>query len=230
MSNDLFSLREAEIFATLKTIAKCEFVVIGGYAVNTYALPRFSVDCDLVLKDEDELKKIERLLITQGYAKAKATAEAPYAGSFSRYEKKLANGFKVSMDVLIGTVTDRMTGATFTAEWIFQHASKKVLQGKTITETLKLKIIDVDALIVMKTVACRSTDIRDVFMIIPNIKDADWVRAEIAARYDLHDRINKLVNVVTSKQFKDGLAGVYGRIDLTVFEKHQKALKALEPT
>jgi len=230
MNNDLFSLREAEIFATLRTIAKCDFVLIGGYAVNAYALPRFSVDCDLVLKDENELKKIERLLIKQGYAQAKATAEAAYAGSFSRYEKVLANGFKVSADVLISRVTDRMTGANFSAEWIFQHASKKVLRGKTITETLKVRIIDVDALIVMKAVACRSTDIRDVFMIIPHLKDADWVRAEIAARYDLHDRINKLVSAVASKQFKDGLAGVYGRIDPTVFEKHQKALKALEPT
>ena len=46
-------LREKEIFETLKKICKFKFVVIGGYAVNPYTIPRFSVDCDIVIKDED---------------------------------------------------------------------------------------------------------------------------------------------------------------------------------
>ena len=41
-------LREKEIFETLKRINGIKFVVIGGYAVNPYTIPRFSVDCDLV--------------------------------------------------------------------------------------------------------------------------------------------------------------------------------------
>ena len=53
-------LREKEIFETLKKIKKSRFVVIGGYAVNTYTLPRFSIDCDIVVKDHKELKKIEK--------------------------------------------------------------------------------------------------------------------------------------------------------------------------
>ena len=48
-------LREKEIFEMLKKIKKRKFVVIGGYAVNAYTLPRFSVDCDIVIKDNDEL-------------------------------------------------------------------------------------------------------------------------------------------------------------------------------
>lgn len=52
MNKDLFSLREQEIFRILKEISECEFVLIGGYAVNAYALPRFSVDCDIVIKDD----------------------------------------------------------------------------------------------------------------------------------------------------------------------------------
>lgn len=29
-------------------------MLIGGYAVNSYALPRFSVDCDIVTKTDAE--------------------------------------------------------------------------------------------------------------------------------------------------------------------------------
>ena len=49
---DLLQIREKEIFETLKTISEFNFVLIGGYAVNAYALPRFSVDCDIVLRDK----------------------------------------------------------------------------------------------------------------------------------------------------------------------------------
>ena len=71
VTENLFSLREREIFETLKKIKDSEFVLIGGYAVTSYTLPRFSVDCDIVLKDIDELKKISKKLIEIGYKKEK---------------------------------------------------------------------------------------------------------------------------------------------------------------
>jgi hypothetical protein len=80
-------LREQEIFNTLKQLGKCDFVVIGGYAVNAYTLPRFSVDCDIVIR-EQEIKKIEQTLLTNAYLKEEQKADIPYSGSFSRYEKK----------------------------------------------------------------------------------------------------------------------------------------------
>ena len=52
-------LREKEIFETLKKIKKSNFIVIGGYAVNAYTLPRFSADCDIVIKNRKELEEIE---------------------------------------------------------------------------------------------------------------------------------------------------------------------------
>ena len=51
-------LRENEIFETLKSIKDNDFIVIGGYAVNAYTLPRFSVDCDIVIRNHKELKEI----------------------------------------------------------------------------------------------------------------------------------------------------------------------------
>ncbi len=227
MIKDAFSLREDEIFRTLKELKGCDFAVVGGYAVNAYALPRFSVDCDIVIRNENELGKIERILQKAGYNKKCLPKEAQYSGSFSRQEKVLENGFRVSMDILIGTVTDRMTGAAFSAEWVFDNSSQKVLKGKTITEELKLRIINLDALLVMKITSCRAADIRDVFMMITNAKNLEWVKAEVAARCDFNDKINKIIEKITSKQFKDGLSGVYGYFDEKVFEKHKKAILKL---
>ena len=227
MKPDLFSLREQEIFNTLLQLRDCDFAVIGGYAVNAYALPRFSVDCDIVVNDAEKLHEIEKILLKIGYKK-EDSPEMQYSGNFARYEKKLENSFSVSIDVLIGKVTDRMTGVTFSAEWISQHSEKKHLKGKTITEEIQLKIIDIDALIVMKIISCRATDIRDVFMMLPNAKNKEWIKSEISSRYDLKDRIAKMAEKVASKQFKDGLSGIYGYFDAKVFEKHKKAIISLQ--
>ena len=224
MIKNLFSLREEEIFQTLKALSDCDFVIIGGYAVNAYALPRFSVDCDIVVKDDNELKKIEKALLKRGYTKEEPNAEAQYSGSFLRYEKRLDNNFAVSMDILIRSVSDRMTGAKFEVEWIFENSKIRILKGKTIAEELKLRIINMDALLVMKIISCRSTDIRDVFVMFPNANNKDWVKSEVEMRYDFKDRITKIIEKVTSKQFKDGLSGVYGYFDQKVFGKHKKAI------
>lgn len=227
MTKDLFSLREEEIFKTLKELSGCDFVIIGGYAVNVYALPRFSVDCDIVIKNESELNKIEQILKKIGYKKEHISAESLYSGSFSRYEKILDTNFAVSMDILINRIADRMSGATFAADWIFENSKTMLLKGKTITKELKLRIIKIDALLVMKIISCRPTDIRDVFMMIPNAENTGWIKTEIAQRYDLKDRITKIIEKVTSKQFKDNLSGAYGYFDQKVFEKHKKAILAL---
>ncbi len=224
MIKDLFSLREEEIFKTLRALKECSFVVIGGYAVNAYTLPRFSADCDVVIKNKSKAGKIEKILQKIGYKKEHPPKEAQYSENFFRYEKKLDNNFSVGMDILIHSITDRMTGTAFSADWVFENSRVRVLKGKTIAQELKLRIINIDALLVMKIISCRSTDIRDVFMMITNAGDKKWVKSEIALRYDLKDRITKIIEKVTSKQFKDELSGVYGYFDANTFEKHKKEI------
>lgn len=83
-------------------------------------------------------------------------------------------------------------------------------------------------MLVMKMISARATDIRDVFMMIPQANDNEWIRSEVALRCDLKGRIKLILDKVNSMQFKDGLAGVYGRIDEKLFEKHRKALLAFQ--
>lgn len=226
MNANLFSIREQEIFNILKHIKECDFVLIGGYAVNAYTLPRFSIDCDIVIKDSNELRKIARILINAGYKECNPKGKFAYSGKFSRYEKILEKNFSVCIDILIGAVYDRMTGVIFSAEWIFQNAKTLKLNGKTIIEELQLKILNIDALIVMKTISSRATDIRDVFMMLPNAKDKTWIKKEISLRCDFNNRITKLLDKINSKKFKDGLSGVYGYIDNKLFEKHKNTVES----
>lgn len=218
---DFLQRREKEIFETLKHLHRFSFVIIGGYAVNAYTLPRFSVDCDLVTREKT---KIINILEEIGYIPEPISEGIPYHGNFERYVKKIENPFSVSMDILTDSVIDRQTGTIFPAEWIFEHSHSRLLQGKTITERLVLPIIDVDALVVMKCISCRSTDIRDVFMLLPLVKNRQWVRLEISQYHDFFDRWKKIKEKVFSPEFKNNLQGVFGFVDEAVFEKHKKAI------
>jgi hypothetical protein len=228
-TKNLFSLREKEIFETLKKIKDSDFVLIGGYAVTSYTLPRFSVDCDIVLKNIHELKEINRKLIEIGYKKEEIDkTKLPYYGNFERSEKVLANNFKVSIDILIKEVSDRQTGISFSAEWVFENSEIKSVKGKTINEELKLRVANPDALAVMKISACRINDIRDVFMLALHIKDKKWVKEEISKKYNFNERFEKLKEKINSKQFKDGIQGVFGLIDNKLFERHKKEILDIE--
>ncbi len=222
-------LREKEIFETLKKMKKSNFVIIGGYAVNAYTLPRFSVDCDIVIKDREELAKIGKDLLEWGYHKEKNYSdEVSYEGNFERYEKELGTNLKVSMDVLISEVFDRQTKAKFSADWIFDNSALRNLQGKTISEQLKLRIVNTDALFTMKLISCRQTDIRDIFLLINSVKDKKWIKKEVSERFDLKDRLAKALSKINSKQFKDELQGVFGIVDNKVFERNRKMILELE--
>jgi len=217
----MLQLREKEIISLLKSLSNFDFVVIGGYAVNAYTLPRFSVDCDIVLKKRND--RIEKILKDQGYKLTGSEKNTVYGGEFLRFEKTLENNFKVSMDILIKEVLDRQTNVVFKADWIFKNSSLRLLKGKTITEESRLRIIDLNALVVMKFISCRNTDIRDVFMLMPKA-NKEWVRKEVSARCDFMERFSKIKNKIVSEKFKDDLQGVYGYIDENVFEKHKKAI------
>ena len=223
---DLLQRREKEIFETLCALKNNEFAIIGGYAVNAYTLPRFSVDCDIVMRTKMEAKEMGNILAKVGYVRATIPKNTPYYGNFERYEKQVGNDFRVSMDILIKEVLDRQTNVVFTSEWVFGHSKMRSLKGKTILEELKVRIINIDALFVMKFICGRSTDIRDVFMLAPNLENPEWVKEEIGKRYDFNERFERVKEKILSKQFRDGLHGVYGRIDSTIFEKHKKAVAA----
>ena len=155
-------------------------------------------------------------------------ADLPFHGDFVRYEKNIIEDINSSFDILFKEVFGRNDKVSFDAEWIFKNSSLILMKGKTINEKIKLNVINIDALIVMKFISCRETDIRDVFMLIIKAKDLKWIKDEIIKRYDFNDRFIKVKDKVTSRNFRDNLQGVYGKVDDKTFEKYQKTLLSME--
>ncbi|MEK6949389.1 MAG: nucleotidyl transferase AbiEii/AbiGii toxin family protein, partial [Nanoarchaeota archaeon] len=203
------------------------FALIGGYAVNCYALPRFSVDCDIVVDNAEEAAKIGKELENFAYKKEAGGKLNAYDAAFARYQKKIKENFKVSFDILIGYVLDRQGKSTFSAEWVFENSELRLLKGKTIVEQLKLRVISPDALFAMKFAAGRATDIRDVFMLVLQVKSMEWIKEEASKRCNFKERFDIIKNKVTSQKFKDDLQGVFGYVDEKLFERHKKALAGM---
>ena len=61
----------------------------------------------------------------------------------------------------------------------------------------------------------------------PKAQNKEWIKSEIEIRHDFSDRIKKIKDKISSRQFKDGLSGVYGNFDQKIFEKHRDALLGL---
>ncbi len=223
MVENFLQIREKEIFETLKSIKNRKFVLIGGYAVNAYTLPRFSVDCDIVICKED-FEGIKKDLLSLGYKESQEKSEVPYHGKFTRFEKEIKKNFSVSIDILIDEVLDRQTQSKFSNDWIFDNSRIRILKGKTIIDNLRIRIINPEALFVMKLISCRSTDIRDIFLLISKIKDKVFIKKEVSERFNIQNRLEKVKQEITSKQFKDGLQGVFGVIEDRLFEKHKKLI------
>jgi len=224
---DRLAAREKEVFGALQALmhSKCGFAVIGGYAVNAYALPRFSVDCDLIVQ-KDGARKVGKTLLSCGFNRMPPPKHAAYA-NFLRFEKEALPGFIAAFDILMGEVHDRQSGATFTADWIFSHSSLVTLPAKTFAGQLKERVVDADALLVMKFCCARATDIRDIFMLCDKVNNWEWVKAELASRVDLAAQHRKIMQKVSGAEFRKDLGGVYGYVEPAAFGKRLRILAAI---
>ncbi len=223
---EVLQIREKEVFETLKKLNGLEFVVIGGYAVNAYTLPRFSVDCDIVVMDKTELAKVEKVLLGLGYYRKTSNAETDSI-DFARYEKKISGFIRVSFEILVKDIFDRQTNVRIPAGWVFRNSEIHSLKGKTIAEDMKVRIINLDALFVIKMISCRSTDMRDLFMMAPMVRDRKWIKAEVESMCDFKERFNRLKSKISSKEFRNGLQGVYGLVDESTYAKNVNAVVSL---
>ncbi len=211
----MLEFREREILSTLEKLKEANLVLIGGYAVNAYAQPRFSVDCDIVVMNKEEANRIRGMLEKDGYAKKDINLALPYTGEFLCLTKK-AGEYIIPFDILIGSVIDRGTGLHFPAEWIFENSGIRKLVGKANPIKITLRVANPEVLIVMKLAAGRKSDIRDVFMLFEGNIDTEFVLAELR-KFNLTEKLKKFKEYVLSADFKDSLQGVFGKVDNKLF-------------
>ncbi|HLD57707.1 MAG TPA: nucleotidyl transferase AbiEii/AbiGii toxin family protein [archaeon] len=215
--------REKEILDILSQLAKYDAILIGGYAINAYTPPRFSIDCDLAVGEASEIKSF---LVKNGFEEVQSgKVETPYGGRFLRFEKGMA-----SYDILVGGVFDRMSGTYFSYDFIAQNSHERTTVGRATPQKIKIKIADPELLFIMKFVSCRKQDIRDIFM-LSNLKlNADFITKTIKESYKQSLANGKKVkDFVNNPGFEDALQGVYGALPANLFETlKQNLFKVLD--
>lgn len=222
----IFDEREKSIFGLLKEAIKekLDFVVIGGYAINAYTLPRFSVDCDVVVRKKEEMEKFRKFLEKRGFSNRSKVVAVAYKGEFVSMASKEP---LATFDILSGSVEDRLSGTVFPADFIFKYSSKRDIFGKGSPSKVEARVVDPEMLFIMKAVCGRSSDIRDVFM-LASIKLDRKKLSDISSKFPLqYDCTKKILETAGSKSFRDSLQGVYGKLPEPQFEATLKKLRSL---
>ncbi len=65
-------------------------------------------------------------------------------------------------------------------------------------------------------------------MLAPLVKNKKWIQEEIAKQVNFLAHFSTIKEKIESAEFRNNLQGVYGYVDQKTFEKHQRAVLALE--
>ena len=196
--------REQEIMKMLNLFLdkKLDFIVVGGYAISTYK-KRFSIDLDIVIKEED-FEKFEKLLEKEGYVlHYEKEIALLYGENFKRFMKKMKN-LPVDIDILTNGLVSRSTDATWGLNYIKRHSIKRKLNNSEFLTPEK------ELLIAMKFHSGRLSDIRDIVALMPCNK-------EKLKQHLLNGNIKKLkqsmkmqASFLNKPQFDDSFKGIFG--------------------
>ena len=210
-----FSEREKTCFDFLHTLDKEDsYVVIGGYAVSSFGFPRFSVDLDFVILNE-ERSSFHQLLAVAGFMLSKEKLDLAYSGAFERHEKGL-----VSIDLLINAVQSRQTEYSYQFSYIYKNSEIRELSGWDPSNKARIRIAKKEMLIALKIHSMRDSDKRDIIMLCYKTPDVTAILKHLkdGPRNKILAHINELASVVNDQNLKDSLKGVYS-VDDRVFEK-----------
>ncbi len=216
----MLDAREGIIIKTLQKLPRETVVLIGGYAVNAYVPPRFSIDCDLVVLGS--LSRLESALREEGFVKA---GEGDVSGGgYVRYEM---GKFKVSFDLFENSVVDRDTNIVFEGELFKNHSAERTTVGRSEPTRIRMRIVDPELLFAMKFVSARKQDVRDLFMFAGGNLNWNLVSGLVSSKCgrELTGRRSRSIKRdVQSRNFRDSLHGPYGRIPEERFELCRRRL------
>jgi len=206
MTNSKIGLleREKEVLRLIGLFIenKFKFIVVGGYAISTYK-KRFSVDLDVVIKEND-ISKFEELLLKEGYSiYYEKEITLLYGENFKRLRKKM-NNLPVDVDLLINGLVSRTTDAT----WSFENIEKNSQERKL--DSLEFLTPTRELLISMKMHSGRLSDIRDIVALMPCDKNKLREFLLKGNLSNLKDSIKKQLSFLEKPQFDDSFKGIFG--------------------
>jgi len=199
--------REALILEALRSMPE-DVVLIGGYAVNAFVPPRFSIDCDLVVFDK--IPEITKIMKDKGFTETERGDEPN--GEYIRFVRK---GNKISFDLMLNSVLDRETGVVFEGDLFKRYSRVRTTTGRTNPTLISMRIADPELLFAMKFVSARRQDVRDVFML--SGADVNWnLIKEIIEKKCTKELIRKRANSIKTRVngagYRDSLQGAFGKI------------------
>lgn len=196
--------KENEIFRVLRLLRDegFEFIVVGGYAVSSYK-HRFSVDADIVIAS-DSADVFEKFFQREDFKKTiSKELLGLYLSKFVRYKKD-----EVSLDVLIGALASRQTGASFSFELLRKTSKLRKIIG--IENEVEVMVPAKEMLIAMKIHSARLTDFRDVAALSRNI-NLDKIKEYIFIG-DLNvvkSNLRELNKAVKDRKFKPRITFIF---------------------
>jgi len=202
--------RESEILRVLDLISKSPIrsVVVGGYAVSALTKHRFSVDCDLVVRDSD-VENVSPLLEREGFTREveKDRLEGRYGGGFARYSKTIQR-LPVSVDLLVGGLVCRQTEASWSYDYIITNSVMAIVTG--LRESVRARVAKRELLMAFKLHSARKADIRDVIMLG---EEADWdvLQAHLkrGSAQKLENSLARFIESLDDKRLTDSLKGEF---------------------
>ncbi len=211
--------REKEVMKILNLLLdkEFEFIIVGGYAVSTYK-KRFSIDLDVVLKEED-IGKFEKILEKDNYVlHYEKKVALSYGENFKRFMKKM-KGLPVNVDFLINGLVSRTTNAT----WGFDYIKKNSVKGKI--DNIEFLTPEKELIIAMKFHSGRLSDIRDIVALMPCDKEKLEKHLMKGDFEKLKNSIKKQAAFLDKSQFDDSFKGIFGPFSYN--EKYVQEAKRL---
>lgn len=196
--------REQEVMKMLNLFLdnKFDFIVVGGYAISTYK-KRFSIDLDIVVKEED-LEKFEKLLEKEGYVlHYEKEIDMHYGENFKRFMKKIRD-LPVDIDLLINGLVSRTTNAAWGLDYIKKNSVKRRLNNLEFLTPRK------ELLIAMKLHSGRLSDIRDIVALMPCDKEKLKQHLLKGDVKKLKQSMRKQSSFLNKQQFDDSFKGIFG--------------------
>jgi len=220
--------RENEILRTIRGLQEenLDFIVVGGYAVSALARHRFSVDCDLVVPQEQKAK-FEEVLKRDGFAKhvQKAGFDASYGGEFVSYVKKVDN-LPVTVDLLVGSLVCRATDASWSFDYIKKSSVIAAIPSYGVS--VECHIPERELLIAFKLHSGRRADVRD-FVLLREGADRGKVLKHLKRGDEqrLNGQVAAVLRALGDKNLVDSLKGVFA-IEAAVVKLIDNAKKDLQ--
>jgi len=204
--------REAIILETLRELPG-NVVLIGGYAVNAYVPPRFSIDCDLVVFDE--ITGVRKVLVRKGFEETER-GDVP----FGKYFRFVRMGDRVSFDLLQNSVFDRETGVVFEVDLFKGYSRERFMIGRATPLRIRMRIADPELLFAMKFVSARRQDVRDIFMLSGTELDWSLIKEIVKKKCDgrLIEKRARSIKEKIGGNYRESLQGAFGKIPDKIFE------------